>query len=132
MIELEIITAPNHSITRQSPNHQITQSPDSARSVPLAVSLFERRAIVGLDQRRVQVVAGLHDFLRRARAARRRQPGAHLRVERVEPIPTTAYPTPAQRPAYSVLDCSKIQTVFGITPRPWRDSLHDCMQEWPQ
>jgi dTDP-4-dehydrorhamnose reductase len=55
-----------------------------------------------------------------------------LRVERVEPIPTTAYPTPAQRPAYSVLDCSKIQAVFGVTPRLWRDSLHNCMQEWPQ
>jgi dTDP-4-dehydrorhamnose reductase len=55
-----------------------------------------------------------------------------LRIERVESIPTTAYPTPAQRPAYSVLDCSKIQAVFGVTPRLWRDSLHDCMQEWPQ
>jgi dTDP-4-dehydrorhamnose reductase len=55
-----------------------------------------------------------------------------LSIQRVDPIPTTAYPTPAQRPAYSVLDCSKIQRVFGITPRPWRDSLHDCMQEWPQ
>ena len=55
-----------------------------------------------------------------------------LSIQRVDPIPTTAYPTPAQRPAYSVLDCSKIQRVFGITPRLWRDSLHDCMQEWPQ
>jgi dTDP-4-dehydrorhamnose reductase len=55
-----------------------------------------------------------------------------LRIQRVDPIPTTAYPTPAQRPAYSVLDCTKIHRVFGITPRPWRDSLHDCMQEWPQ
>jgi dTDP-4-dehydrorhamnose reductase len=59
-------------------------------------------------------------------------PSETLRVERVEPIPTTAYPTPARRPAYSVLDFSKIHAVFGITPRPWRDSLHDCMQEWPQ
>ena len=55
-----------------------------------------------------------------------------LQIQRVEPIPTTAYPTPARRPAYSVLDVSKIQATFGITPRPWRDSLHDCMQEWPQ
>jgi dTDP-4-dehydrorhamnose reductase len=57
---------------------------------------------------------------------------AALSIQRVDPIPTTAYPTPARRPAYSVLDCTKIQKVFGITPRPWRDSLHDCMQEWPQ
>jgi dTDP-4-dehydrorhamnose reductase len=59
-------------------------------------------------------------------------PSDVLSIQRVDPIPTTAYPTPAQRPTYSVLDCSKIQRVFGITPRPWRDSLHDCMQERPQ
>jgi dTDP-4-dehydrorhamnose reductase len=53
-----------------------------------------------------------------------------LRVQEVVPIPTTAYPTPAKRPAYAVLDCTKAQAVFGITPRPWRESLHDCMQEF--
>ncbi len=52
-----------------------------------------------------------------------------FRVRDIVPIPTTDYPTPAQRPAYSVLDCSKIQAYFGITPRPWRDSLRDCLQE---
>jgi len=52
-----------------------------------------------------------------------------FRVQEIVPIPTTDYPTPAQRPAYSVLDCSKIQTDFCITPRPWRDSLRDCVQE---
>jgi dTDP-4-dehydrorhamnose reductase len=52
-----------------------------------------------------------------------------LRVREVVPIPTTAYPTPAKRPAYSMLDCSKVQTLFGITPRPWRASLYDCLQE---
>jgi dTDP-4-dehydrorhamnose reductase len=58
-------------------------------------------------------------------------PAAGLTLPRVEPIPTTAYPTPARRPAYSVLDCAKLQAAFGITPRPWRESLRDCMQEWP-
>jgi dTDP-4-dehydrorhamnose reductase len=53
-----------------------------------------------------------------------------LRVQEIVPIPTTAYPTLAKRPAYSVLDCSKFQGVFGITPRLWRKSLHDCMQEF--
>ena len=52
-----------------------------------------------------------------------------LRVQEVVPIPTTACPTPAKRPAYSVLDCSKVQAVFGLTPRPWQESLHDCLQE---
>ena len=53
-----------------------------------------------------------------------------LVVQKVEPIPTTAYPTPARRPANSVLDCSKMQAAFRITPRPWRESLHECMQEF--
>lgn len=52
-------------------------------------------------------------------------------LQRVEPIPTTAYPTPARRPANSVLDCHKIQSTFGLTTRPWQDSLHDCLQESP-
>ena len=52
-----------------------------------------------------------------------------FRVREIIPIPTTAYPTPAQRPAYSVLDCSKIQSAFDITPRPWRDGLRACLQE---
>jgi dTDP-4-dehydrorhamnose reductase len=52
-----------------------------------------------------------------------------LLVQRVEPIPTVDYPTAAQRPANSVLDCSKIEAVFGLTPRPWRESLCDFMRE---
>ena len=53
-----------------------------------------------------------------------------LVVQKVEPIPTAAYHTPARRPANSVLDCSKMQAAFHITPRPWRESLHECMQEF--
>ena len=59
-------------------------------------------------------------------AGKTREP---LLVQRVEPIPTVAYPTAAQRPANSVLDCSKIEAVFGLTPRPWRESLCDFMRE---
>ena len=41
----------------------------------------------------------------------------------LQPIPTTAYPTPAKRPAYSVLDKSKIIQVFGIEIKNWEESL---------
>jgi dTDP-4-dehydrorhamnose reductase len=41
----------------------------------------------------------------------------------LQPIPTTAYPTPAKRPAYSVLDKSKIKEVFDIEIKDWRESL---------
>jgi len=39
------------------------------------------------------------------------------------PIPTTSYPTPAKRPSYSVLDKSKIKTVFGVVVKDWESSL---------
>lgn len=45
----------------------------------------------------------------------------------IQPITTADYPTPARRPAYSVLDCSKLQTTFGITPPPWQTALQDCL-----
>lgn len=41
----------------------------------------------------------------------------------LQPIPTTAYPTPAKRPAYSVLDKSKIKQVFGMDIKSWKDSI---------
>lgn len=41
----------------------------------------------------------------------------------LEPIPTTSFPTPAKRPAYSVLDKSKIKNTFGVEVKQWEDSL---------
>jgi dTDP-4-dehydrorhamnose reductase len=47
----------------------------------------------------------------------------------IEPIPTGEYPTPAKRPAYSVLDNSKLQQAFGLQLPDWRDSLHKCLED---
>jgi len=42
----------------------------------------------------------------------------------VKPIPTSAYPTPAKRPSYSVLDKSTLHDAFeGLQPRHWREEL---------
>lgn len=38
-------------------------------------------------------------------------------------IPASSYPTPAERPAYSLLDKSKIQAVYGIEPIDYKKSL---------
>lgn len=48
---------------------------------------------------------------------------------RVLPIPSSEYPTPAQRPAQSRLDTSDLERDFGIEPRYWRDSLARCIAE---
>jgi len=41
----------------------------------------------------------------------------------LKPIPTSGYPTPAERPKYSVLDKSKIKTNFGLEINNWEDSI---------
>ena len=51
--------------------------------------------------------------------------GAGARAK-LNPIPTSAYPTPAQRPACSVLDLSEIAKLYGIRPRNWMEALRDA------
>jgi dTDP-4-dehydrorhamnose reductase len=52
----------------------------------------------------------------------------HSKCE-VQPIPTTSYPTPAKRPANSMMSKSKIKSVFGYTPIDWRLSLGACIKQ---
>ena len=51
------------------------------------------------------------------------------RCARVVPIRTSDYPTPARRPAWSVLDCSKFVRAFGFPQRPWEELLEETMAE---
>ena len=48
---------------------------------------------------------------------------------RLLPIRSEEYPTPAERPAFSVLDKSKIKTTLGIAIPYWRDSLAVCLRK---
>ncbi|MER3499561.1 MAG: dTDP-4-dehydrorhamnose reductase [Chitinophagaceae bacterium] len=48
---------------------------------------------------------------------------------RVLPISTADYPTKAARPAYSVLDKTKIQQTFHIKLKPWKESLARCLSK---
>jgi dTDP-4-dehydrorhamnose reductase len=43
-------------------------------------------------------------------------------------IPSSDYPTPAQRPHYSLLDKSKITITFGVVVPGYRESLEKCMK----
>jgi len=51
-----------------------------------------------------------------------------LACGRIEPITTAEYPTPARRPAYSVLDTSRIRAL-GIVPPPWTIGLARVIEE---
>ena len=46
--------------------------------------------------------------------------------DKVSPITSEEFGAAAPRPAYSVMDCSKLGSVFGILPRPWQEALSEC------
>ena len=58
------------------------------------------------------------------------QLGWNLKVQRVVPITTSEYPTPAKRPAYSVLSCAKIAAVLGTHPPHWRQGLRQMLKDF--
>jgi len=45
----------------------------------------------------------------------------------IHPIPTSAYPTAAKRPAYSVFNRDKIKDVFKLAIPEWKESLQVCL-----
>ena len=47
----------------------------------------------------------------------------------VNPIATSQYPTVAKRPAYSVLDTTKIKETFGVAIPGWEESLRKCLEK---
>ncbi|HJT98835.1 MAG TPA: dTDP-4-dehydrorhamnose reductase, partial [Rhodanobacteraceae bacterium] len=49
--------------------------------------------------------------------------GLIARTPRIEPIATRDYPTRARRPAWSVLDCERLETAFGLQLPDWRAGL---------
>ncbi len=51
------------------------------------------------------------------------------RVPRVVPIGTADYPTRARRPAYSVLDCARLESRFGLHLPAWRNGLREVIAE---
>ena len=57
--------------------------------------------------------------------------GLLARRPKVEAITTADFPTPATRPAYSVLDCTALQRDFGIQLPDWREGLAQVLDQLP-
>ncbi|BDB17075.1 NAD(P)-dependent oxidoreductase [Pseudomonas sp. CYM-20-01] len=60
--------------------------------------------------------------------------GEHLRKQgkacaELEAIPSSAYPTPAQRPLNSRLDCSRLQQQWHVSQPHWQDALRECLAQ---
>ncbi|MCA8960420.1 MAG: dTDP-4-dehydrorhamnose reductase [Planctomycetes bacterium] len=53
-------------------------------------------------------------------------------VKRIVPISTEEYPTPAARPAYSMLDSAKIGRVFGVPAPSWQRGLERVLVRWAE
>jgi dTDP-4-dehydrorhamnose reductase len=47
----------------------------------------------------------------------------------VQPITTADYPTPAQRPSYSLLECSTTRAALGLAPQHWRAALASVIRQ---
>ena len=52
-----------------------------------------------------------------------KMPAAEKKCREIEAVPSSEYPTPTQRPAYSVMSCAKLQRTFGLALPDWHDSL---------
>jgi dTDP-4-dehydrorhamnose reductase len=63
-------------------------------------------------------------FAKRIVAAAARRGGRDIPVD---PIPTSAFPTPARRPANSQLSTESLAQAYGLTPRPWTEALEDIL-----
>jgi dTDP-4-dehydrorhamnose reductase len=60
--------------------------------------------------------------------------GEHLREQgkacaELEPIPSSAYPTPARRPLNSRLNCSRLQQQWHVSQPHWQDALRECLAQ---
>ena len=55
--------------------------------------------------------------------------GFEIATREIAPIPTAEYPTPAVRPAFSVLDTGKIESLLSLSIPAWRDSLKRMLEE---
>ena len=101
-------------------------SPSWAKDIADAIAQLLQTEATGIYHFTNSGVVSWYDFaiaiFEEARAL-----GFPLKVQRVIPITTADYPTPATRPAYSVLSGKKITETLGDYPPYWRDSLRKML-----
>jgi dTDP-4-dehydrorhamnose reductase len=90
-------------------------------------ALVERKA-TGTFHHCDDGVASWHEFAV-AIAEEAHALGLIARIPVIHAITTAEYPTPARRPSYSLLDCSKTRRLIGDAPVPWRDHLRLMLNE---
>lgn len=109
-------------------------SPTWARMIAEATTLAVRQTLADSDPRKYSGVYHLaasgqtswHGF---AQAIVNLIPADGKKCSQVQPIATSDYPLPARRPARSVLNCAKIERVFGLKLPDWQQSLVDVLNK---
>jgi len=56
-----------------------------------------------------------------------RSAGMSLKATRIDPIPTSEFPTPARRPLNSRLNCERLRQEYGIVAPSWQEALADAL-----
>ncbi|HEY8907100.1 MAG TPA: dTDP-4-dehydrorhamnose reductase [Rhodoferax sp.] len=57
------------------------------------------------------------------------QPAIHIKAMQLDPVPSSAFPTPARRPHNSRLDTTKLQATFGLNLPPWQTGVNRMLAE---
>ena len=99
-------------------------TPTYARDLAVAIMTAVEKGIVpGIYHFSNEGVTSWYDFTKAIHRL------AGIASCHVRPLHTEEYPTPAARPAYSVLDKTKIKNTLGIEIPYWEESLAECIAE---
>lgn len=91
-------------------------------------ALAQRPELAGLYHLAADGQTSWHGYAEHVIAWARRH-GQDLKVQTVEAIPTSAYPTPAQRPLNSRLDTTRLREAFGLQLPPWQLGVERMLTE---
>lgn len=92
-------------------------------------ALAQRPELAGLYHLAADGQTSWHGYAEHVIAWARRH-GQDLKVQTVEAIPTSAYPTPAQRPLNSRLDTTRLRETFGLHLPPWQSGVERMLTEF--
>jgi dTDP-4-dehydrorhamnose reductase len=97
----------------------------TALALKQAVAAGDLDAFTGTYHLAASGITSWHGF---ADAIVKLMPAEGRKCVRVEAISTAEYPTPTKRPAYSVLECGKLERTFGLRLPHWEESLRQVLE----
>ncbi len=103
-------------------------SPSSTVDISQAMYALIEKECTGVYHFTNEGIASWYDFAQ-AIVEEARSLEFDLKIKRLKPIPTHAYPTPAARPAYSVLSKEKIRGILDYPVPHWRTSLKTMLKK---